>query len=190
MPQPWRVFHWTTAVAKWTERLGSGRLSTSLDAAYPGADGSIPAAVRMENRERIGSTRLAVDGDQDAAARREGLENAAVVRLKTHTPHRARQPEPRKIPRYALQRADQGTARQHRARTGHLEPLSGGAECPFDERSGIGTLPGDDRQGLGRKPQLLQGFEPLLRPGNILENADGESGSVDVNQGRVSIMGV
>ena len=39
-----------------------------LDAAGPGADRRIAAAVGMQNRERVGRARLAADGDEDPAA--------------------------------------------------------------------------------------------------------------------------
>jgi len=149
---------------------------------------SIPAAVGKKNREHVGGARwLAVDGDKTPPRAGKRLENAAVVRLKPHTSHRARQPELRKIPRRALQRSHSGP----RASTcAHPAPraLAGGAERPFDERSCLGTFRGDIDSGLGRDP-AASSVKPLW-PGNVLENPDGESGRLDVNHERGSIMGV
>jgi len=66
---------------------------------------------------------------EDAAAARQRLEDAPVVRLEADPPHRARHPELRQVARWSLQRVDQRTARDHDADAGEVEALAGGAEC-------------------------------------------------------------
>src|SRR5262245_26546128 len=84
-----------------------------LNAPCPPADGRMPAAVGQENRQGIGCPGLAVDGDEDAAARGERFENAAVMRLKSDAAHRAGDSELSEVPRIPLERRDQWTAGQH-----------------------------------------------------------------------------
>src|SRR5439155_25795411 len=61
------------------------------DASRPGANGGVPAAVGMQERERVGGSRPAANRDEDAAAPRQGFEDAAVVRLEADAAHRAGQ---------------------------------------------------------------------------------------------------
>jgi hypothetical protein len=51
----------------------------------------------MKQCDSVGRARLAVDSDEDAAAGRQRLEDPAVVRLKAHTPHGAREADRRQI---------------------------------------------------------------------------------------------
>src|SRR6185503_12135968 len=51
------------------------------DPPRPRADRRVPAAVRMQDGERVRRARLADEGDQHAAAPDQGLEDAAIVRL-------------------------------------------------------------------------------------------------------------
>src|SRR5712691_1000424 len=79
---------WRGVLVFATRKKGTGVFS---DAAGPGADRRVPAAVRVQDRERVSRARLAADSHEHAAARGEHFENAGVVRLKSDAPHRAGQ---------------------------------------------------------------------------------------------------
>ena len=68
-----------------------------LDATGPGANRGVSAAVRMQDRQGVGRARLAPDGDEHAAARRQRFENPPIMRLKPDAAHGAGQPELRQM---------------------------------------------------------------------------------------------
>ena len=77
-------------------------VSEILDAARPGADCRVAAAVRMQNRQRICSSGRAVDRHQNTAAARQHFENPSIMRLEAHLPHRAGQPQRAQVATGAL----------------------------------------------------------------------------------------
>src|SRR5689334_13298556 len=62
------------AVLRTNARRGRSDL---LDASCPGADRGVAAAIGVQQRQRVGGARLAANGDEDAAAAGERLEDAA-----------------------------------------------------------------------------------------------------------------
>ena len=112
----------------------------SLDATCPRANRRVAAAIRMQNRERIGGARLAANGDEHTAATRQGFENAAVVGLKSDPSHRAGDSELRQVARGAPQRVDEGSTCDDGPDVRQFDAFTAGPECFLDERVHIRTV--------------------------------------------------
>ena len=153
---------------------GPGR-PLALDAAGPGANGGVAAAVRVENRQGVRGARFCQNRDKDTAAAGQGIENAAVMRLKSYAAHCPGKAELRQVACSAgLQRRHKRTMRQRGADAGQFHTQRGGAERALDERGGVGALFHHDRQRLGRETGLLEGVDAFLRPRDVLKDADGK----------------
>src|SRR5213075_1785660 len=112
-------------------------LAGLLDASGPGANRRVSTAVGVQQRERIGRARLAVDGDENTASARQRLEDPAVVRLKTGTAHRAGDAKLREIARAALQGGNQRSARDDGAEAGDLETIGRRSQKLLNQRRGF-----------------------------------------------------
>src|SRR5258705_185827 len=58
---------------------GEAEATAFLDAAGPCPDGGVSAAVRVKDGQRVRGAGVAFDGDEHAAAGREGVEDASVM---------------------------------------------------------------------------------------------------------------
>lgn len=121
--------------------------------------------------------------DEHAAAGRERIENASVMRLKAYAPHRARKTEFRQIAGLALDRGDQRASCDDAANAGQVNPLSWRTKRPFDEGRRIRTVFDEDAERLDGKASPNQCVNALLRPGEILKHTYRESIDVGLDHG-------
>ena len=150
-----------------------------LDASCPGTNRGVTATVRVQNREGVGRAGLAPHRHEDAAPPRQRIENPAVVRLKSNTPHRARQAEFLEVAR--TKRREQRTSTERSADAGEFDALRRRAQHALDERRAVDAVLQQDRQRLDRKAGLLERVDALLRPRRVLKHADRESFCIHVN---------
>ena len=126
-----------------------------------------------------------MDGDENSAAGHEGLENPAVVCLKSDAAHRAGEAEFRKIVRVPLQRLHHRPVQDRRSDPGDIQTASRYAERLLEQRGCLGRVLREHRQRRGRKARLNQRSDPPGRPRNVLKHPDSEPSSLDLNHGRV-----
>ena len=140
-------------------------------------------AVAIQDGQRIRGPRVSGNRHEHAAARGERVEDASVVCLEADATHRAREAEFREVSGLALKDADQRTSRGDGANAGQIDPLSRRTEGAFDEGRGIRSVLAEDGERLDGKARPNQRVDALLRPGEILKNAHGESFDVRLDHG-------
>jgi hypothetical protein len=138
----------------------------------------------MQNGQGIGRSRLASNGDENAAATGEDLENAAVVCLKSDAAHRARNAQLGEIAGRALQRLDERSARDRWTNGGDFNALPSRSAGVLNKRWKVWTLFRDDTEGGSWKTCLLERGDAFSGPRHVLEHPDGETSCFDVNHGR------
>jgi geranylgeranyl reductase family protein len=160
------------------------------DPSGPGPDGCIPTAVRVQNRERVGGSRIALDGDENATFGSQGLKNAPVVRLETHASHRAGESQFAKVACTALQGVDERPLGDNGSHDWKIEPIPRRAEYALHEGRHVGGIFRDDGQCRRRKACTPEGLDSLLRPRDILKHTNREERCVDCLHTQVMYHGV
>src|SRR5215469_805797 len=159
-------------------RKGDGGLRRAptalLDAPGPGANGRIAAAIGVQDGQRIRSTRLALNRDEDAAPAGQRVEDAPVVRLKPHPAHRSGEAEFMNI-LCAAERGDEWSAPPSGTNAREIEPFGGRAERAIDKCRRLGAVLDQNRQRLDGKAGLFERFDAFVRPLDVLKHADRES---------------
>ena len=172
---------------------GCGRASRNgLDATGPGADRGIAAAIGVQDRERIGGARLAVDRRRGCrrgrpASRRSGR-RATGSRRGASCPASPASARSRAAP---LERVRPAVRERRSAPTaGEVEPIARRAERLLDQARPRRACPSRESSATRRKARLLQRVEPLRRPRHVLKHTDREPSGLDLNHGRVMYHGV
>src|SRR5262245_24778983 len=105
----------------------------------------------MKHGECVSGARLAVHRDEHATTGGQGLENSSIMRLKTDTPQRSRQPKLREIACWTLEGADQRSPGQKRSSRAGLYMLTLRPQRRLDERAHFRGFFRDDAERLRRQ---------------------------------------
>ena len=155
-----------------------------LDSSAPGAYGGVSATVRVQNRQRVRSTRIALDGDEHASARRQRVEDPSVVGLEPHAAHSACQTELRQIvAAVSLQHGQERASSGHGPDTGEIDPIGRCTQHPLNESRRIRSVFGENGQRLDGKCSLDQRVDALLRPRKIVKDTNRKQRDAGLDHG-------